>query len=254
MLRTGILIVGEACRSSSIKLAVIVFFIAVGTSSSRYGQLVSVYAGSDSGVGAAAAIVFFAYIGFERRLRETQNPQRDLPIGIFPSLGVCTFALCVAAVLRHRPGAVFSHRHPCTGGRRTARSRLQVGAAIVAVGAVAGITSVLVARCWGQGTRPCFSPRWPARSLAVSHTTEISHAAPCHLPHRHSRGHHGGLSPISEAADMTNMGTSSLPSSSSVGSSCSSVYQPNHPRPFRMPLVHARVGRPCLPGLDVFLP
>ena len=56
-----------------------------------------------SGVMAAAAVVFFAYIGFDAvstTAEEAKNPQRDLPIGIIASLVVCTVLyLAVAAVL-----------------------------------------------------------------------------------------------------------------------------------------------------------
>ena len=55
-----------------------------------------------SGIIRAAAIVFFAYIGFDAvstAAQETKNPRRDMPIGILGSLAVCTvlyilFALC----------------------------------------------------------------------------------------------------------------------------------------------------------------
>ena len=53
---------------------------------------------------AAAAVVFFAYIGFDAvstTAEEAKNPRRDLPIGIIASLVVCTLLyLAVAAVLR----------------------------------------------------------------------------------------------------------------------------------------------------------
>jgi basic amino acid/polyamine antiporter, APA family len=46
-----------------------------------------------SGIFTGAALVFFAYIGFDivaTAAEETKNPQRDMPIGIFASLGICT--------------------------------------------------------------------------------------------------------------------------------------------------------------------
>ena len=55
------------------------------------------------GIGAAAAYIFFAYIGFDAvstAAQETKNPQRDLPIGIISSLAICTLLyIGVAAVL-----------------------------------------------------------------------------------------------------------------------------------------------------------
>src|ERR1041384_5290792 len=54
------------------------------------------------GTFAAAAVVFFAYIGFDAVstvAEETKNPARDLPIGILASLIICTvFYVVVAAV------------------------------------------------------------------------------------------------------------------------------------------------------------
>ena len=56
-----------------------------------------------SGIGAGAAYIFFAYIGFDAvstTAQEAKNPQRDLPIGIIVSLVVCTILyILVAAVL-----------------------------------------------------------------------------------------------------------------------------------------------------------
>ena len=46
-----------------------------------------------SGIFTGAALVFFAYIGFDivaTAAEETRNPQRDMPIGILASLGICT--------------------------------------------------------------------------------------------------------------------------------------------------------------------
>ena len=56
-----------------------------------------------SGIGAGAAYIFFAYIGFDAvstTAQEAKNPQRDLPIGIIASLLICTaLYIAVAAVL-----------------------------------------------------------------------------------------------------------------------------------------------------------
>src|SRR5439155_4121737 len=55
-----------------------------------------------SGVQAGAAIVFFAYIGFDAVstvAEETRNPSRDLPIGIIGSLIICTLIYIIVAVV-----------------------------------------------------------------------------------------------------------------------------------------------------------
>ncbi len=63
-----------------------------------------------SGIGAGAAYIFFAYIGFDAvstTAQEAKNPQRDLPIGIIASPPICTVLyIAVAAVLTGMvPGA-----------------------------------------------------------------------------------------------------------------------------------------------------
>jgi APA family basic amino acid/polyamine antiporter len=54
------------------------------------------------GIFTGAALVFFAYIGFDivaTTSEEARNPQRDLPIGIFASLGICTLLYILASVV-----------------------------------------------------------------------------------------------------------------------------------------------------------
>jgi hypothetical protein len=106
-----------------------------------------------AGVGAAAAIVFFAYIGFDAistTAEEAKNPQRDLPIGIIASLSICTVLyIAVAAVLTGLvPVAQIDIHAPVADA--LSKVGFKWGAAIVAIGAVAGITSVLVVMMLGQ--------------------------------------------------------------------------------------------------------
>src|SRR5712664_4020861 len=109
LLVTIILVIGikESARATGIivclKLAVILFFIAVGTPAVNTENWTPFMPQGFAGVGAAAAIVFFAYIGFDAistTAEEAKNPQRDLPIGIIASLSICTLLyIGVAAVL-----------------------------------------------------------------------------------------------------------------------------------------------------------
>ena len=140
------------CGIVLVKLTVIVFFIAVGSSSVDTANWSPFMPFGFAGVGAAAAIVFFAYIGFDAvstTAEEAKNPQRDLPIGIFASLAVCTLLyITVAAVLT---GLVpFSNRHPRTRSRRASRGRIQVGRRARGRWGSGGITSVLVVMMLGQ--------------------------------------------------------------------------------------------------------
>ncbi len=108
-----------------------------------------------SGIMLGAAIVFFAYIGFDSistHAEEARNPQRDVPIGILISLLLCTVLyMAVAAVIT---GMVPypRDRHQCADrrglrpeGRRTEHSLVLRGATVlIAAGGLAGMTSVLL--------------------------------------------------------------------------------------------------------------
>lgn len=85
-----------------IKIVVLTFFIVVGCYWIKPENWTPFAPNGWSGISAGAAIVFFAYIGFDAvstAAEETRNPRRDLPIGIIASLVICTiFYVVVAAV------------------------------------------------------------------------------------------------------------------------------------------------------------
>jgi APA family basic amino acid/polyamine antiporter len=107
-----------------------------------------------SGIMAGAALVFFAYIGFDAistHSEEARRPQRDVPFGILASLAVCTVLyLAVSAVLTGiQP---YPEIDPDAGvavafkelARRESSPALKVSAGLIAAGALAGITSVIL--------------------------------------------------------------------------------------------------------------
>src|SRR3954453_13494536 len=110
---TAILVVGikESAKFNAtivaIKVAVVLFVIIVGikyVNTANWGHDWSSFAPYGfSGIGAGAAYIFFAYIGFDAvstTAQEAKNPQRDLPIGIIASLVVCTLLyIAVASIL-----------------------------------------------------------------------------------------------------------------------------------------------------------
>ncbi|MEQ1354380.1 MAG: amino acid permease, partial [Candidatus Acidiferrum sp.] len=153
---TAILVVGikESARFNAtivvIKVAVVLFVIALGSryiSTANWGMDWHSFAPMGfSGIGAGAAYIFFAYIGFDAvstTAQEAKNPQRDLPIGIIVSLLVCTVLyIAVAGVLT---GMV--HWQDINIEAPIARAFLDRGLStashIITLGALAGLTSVM---------------------------------------------------------------------------------------------------------------
>lgn len=176
---TALLVIGvrESARFNAvmvaIKLAAVLFFIAAGASFVKPENWSPFMPYGFSGVMAAAAVVFFAYIGFDAvstTAEEAKNPQRDLPIGIIASLVICTLLyLIVAAVLsgivpvtEYRssvsslPGVASAAPEEVTKflnapvGYALAVINQDWAAGLVSAGAVAGITSVLLVMLMSQ--------------------------------------------------------------------------------------------------------
>jgi APA family basic amino acid/polyamine antiporter len=109
--------------------------------------------GEPLGMFAGAAIIFFAYIGFDSvstHAEEAKNPSRDVPIGIITSLVVCTvFYILVSAVLTGMvPYQEISVEAPVVDAFR--QHGLTAAQYLVAAGALAGITSVLLVMMLSQ--------------------------------------------------------------------------------------------------------
>jgi basic amino acid/polyamine antiporter, APA family len=108
-----------------------------------------------SGILRGAAVVFFAYIGFDAvstAAQETRNPQRNMPIGILLSLGICTVLyILVALVLT---GIVRFDRlnvpDPIAVGLDAAGPALLWLRPIVKMGAIAGLSSVILVQILAQ--------------------------------------------------------------------------------------------------------
>src|SRR6202163_4311075 len=166
---TAILAIGikESARFNStivvIKVSVVLFVIGVGikyVNTANWGGDWHTFAPMGfSGIGAGAAYIFFAYIGFDAvstTAQEAKNPQRDLPIGIIASLVVCTVLyILVAAVLTGMvPWREVNIEAPIA---RAFLDRGLTGAShIITLGALAGLTSVMLVMLLGQ-TRVLYS-------------------------------------------------------------------------------------------------
>ena len=157
----------------AIKGAAILFFIAAGVTFVRPENWTPFAPFGWSGIMTAAAVVFFAYIGFDAvstTAEEAKNPRRDLPIGIIASLVICTLLyLAVSAILagivpvvEYRSNAQslpgFPTADPSTVtlflNAPVAYALSVIGqdwaAYLVSAGAVAGITSVLLVMLMSQ--------------------------------------------------------------------------------------------------------
>ncbi len=266
LLVTIILVVGikESARATDIivmiKIAAILLFLAVGLSSVEPANWTPFMPYGFEGVGAAAAIVFFAYIGFDAvstTAEEARNPQRDLPIGIIASLAICTVLyVAVAAVLTGMvPHTKIDIHAPVAEAMRLAGFRW--GAAIVAAGALAGITSVLVVMMIGQirvffaMSRDRLLGPWIAKvhpRFGTPHRATILTGVSIAIM--------AALVPIGEAADMTNIGTLFAFALVCGGVVVLRKTRPELHRPFRvplMPVIPVLAMAACV-GLMAFLP
>ena len=194
-----------------------------------------------SGIAAGAAIVFFAYIGFDAvatSAEECKNPARDLPIGIIGSLVVCTaLYVIVAGVLTGVvPYTELNNPEPVAFALRYIGYNL--GSAVVGVGAIAGITTVLLVLLYGQ-----------ARIFFAMSRDGMVPARVCKI---HKRYHTpyivtvlgaifvsliAGFAPIGLIAEMANIGTLSAFLVAAIGVMVLRVTKPDVPRAFRCPLV-----------------
>jgi len=155
---TALLIYGirESARTNStivvIKLAVVVFVIAFGAFMVHPSNWHPFLPSGFGGVMSGAAIVFFAFIGFDAvstTAEEAKNPQRDMPIGIIASLIICTvlYVLMAAVITGMRLYTTYLGDPAAVA---TAFAGHRLAQALISAGALAGITSVLLVFQLGQ--------------------------------------------------------------------------------------------------------
>jgi len=232
-----------------IKLAVILFFIVVGFGHVNPANWSPFLPFGPGGIFRGAAIIFFAYIGFDQvstSAEEARNPAKDLPLGILLSLGVCTLLyIVVTAILtgivsytQLNVASPVSHALLLIG--------LKGSASIISVGAICGLTTVLLVLLYGQ-SRIFFSM---ARDGLLP--TMFSHVHPrFRTPYLSSLligivvALIAGLTPIDVVAELTNIGTLAAFVLVSAAILIMRRTQPDRPRGFRVPWV------PVLPILSM---
>jgi APA family basic amino acid/polyamine antiporter len=229
-----------------IKVAVVLFVIGLGAKYVHPGNW-----GMDwhsfapfgtSGIGEAAAYVFFAYIGFDAvstTAQEAKNPQRDLPIGMIASLLVCTVLyISVSAVLTGMvPWQSVNIEAPLA--RAFLDRGLTFASDVIVVGALAGLTSVMLVMLLGQ-TRVLYAMAsdglLPKKFFAEVHPR-------FRTPFRNTflvgalAGIVGALTPIDDIGKMVNIGTLLAFVIVCIAVMVLRRTEPTKERPFRTPWV-----------------
>ena len=194
-----------------------------------------------SGVVSGAAIVFFAYIGFDAvatTAEECRNAARDLPVGIIGSLFICTllYAVVAAVLTGVVPYSMLDTAEPVAFALR--HIGYNVGSAIVAVGAICGITTVLLVLLYGQ-SRIFFA--MSRDGMVPANVCKIHRRF--HTPYRVTIlgaifvSVIAGVFPIGMIAEMANIGTLSAFLIASVGVMVLRKTEPDLKRNFKCPAV-----------------
>ncbi|WGG48234.1 amino acid permease [Rugamonas sp. DEMB1] len=144
----------------AIKVSVVILFIVVGAGHVEPANWKPFMPFGMNGVMSAAALVFFAFIGFDAvtsAAEEVKRPERDLPIGIIGSLAVCTvlYVLVSAIMTGIVPFQKFAGvDHPISLALQYANEGWFAG--FVDLGAILGMTTVILVMAYGQ-TRVIFA-------------------------------------------------------------------------------------------------
>lgn len=234
-----------------VKLAAIALFILVGALRLDPGLWSPFLPFGLRGVINGAAIVFFAYIGFDAvatAAEEVRDPGRDLPLGILGSLGIssllyATVALVLTGLVSYRLLNV-----PSPLGFALLQAGLPWAASVISVGALTGLGSVILVSIFAQ-SRVFFA-------MARDGLLPFKMAA---LHKRYQTPYQiiaitallvalvGGFLPIGLVAELANIGTLAAFILVSAGVIILRYKQPGLKRPFRVPLF------PFLPLVSAFL-
>jgi APA family basic amino acid/polyamine antiporter len=259
---TALLVVGirESASTNSVivalKLVVIVFVIAAGAGYVQPANWNPFAPYGWSGVMRGGAVVFFAYIGFDAvttAAEESRRPERDMPIGILGSLAICTLLyLAVSAVLTGMvPLSEIDKTAPLAAAFR-ARGR-DFAAGLISVGAIVGLTSVLLVLLLGQsriffamsrdGLLPPLFSR-VHRRFKTPHLSTILVGAFVAL--------FAGFFPLELIAELVSIGTLFAFVLVSIGVVVMRRIAPDQHRSFRCPAADLDLGRGRLPWIPFF--
>ena len=222
-----------------VKLVALALFIGVGLTALDTSNYTPFAPNGFTGVHQGAAIVFFAYIGFDAistAAEETRNPQRNLPIGILGGLAVCTLIYIVVGVVLTGmvPYDQLGVADPLS--RALELAGFSGVGWLVALGAAASMTAVLLVFQYGQPrifyamARDGLLPAWAARvdpKTRVPWATTLVTGVLVALASL--------LGDAAETYDLTNIGTLFAFAIVCAGVLVLRIVEPNRPRPFRVP-------------------
>ncbi len=135
------------------KLSVIFLFLIIATPMVKLENWSNFAPFGISGIFIGAATVFYAYIGFDAvatAAEECKNPKRDLPIGIIASAVICAILYISVALVLTGISHYTTLDNPEPLARALRENGNNIGSALVATGALAGITSVLLILIYSQ--------------------------------------------------------------------------------------------------------
>jgi APA family basic amino acid/polyamine antiporter len=246
---TGLLVYGvkESVRANNImvliKLLVLALFVVVGVQHIDPANYVPFAPNGWTGIHQGAAIVFFAYIGFDAistAAEETKDPQKNMPIGIIGGLAICTLIYVIVGWVATGIVPYQELRAADPLARALQVAGLTKVSWIVSAGAVVALTAVLLVFQYGQPrifmamARDGLLPQWAAKIHPKYRTPVTSTLV---------TGCIVGLGALvadeNEIYDLTNSGTLAAFAIVCLGVLMLRIREPERPRPFRVPMVGA---------------
>ena len=237
--------VRESARANAavvvIKLLVLGLFVGLGSFHIDTANFHPFAPNGWAGIHQGAAVVFFAYIGFDAistAAEETKNPQRNMPIGILGGLAVCTVIYVVVGIVATGLVPYQQLRAADPLARALELAGLPTASLIVAFGAVMSLTAVLLVFQYGQPrillamARDGLLPSWASRIHHKYRTPHITTVATGIFVAVFSL-----VMDENEIYDLTNIGTLTAFAIVCIGVLVLRIRRPDLPRPFRVPFV-----------------
>lgn len=232
-----------------VKLAVVVLFIAVGVWYVEPANWTPFMPFGFSGVATGAAVVVFAYFGFDAvstAAEEVKNPQRNLPIGIISALVICTILYIVVSLILTGivPFHLLNVKDPVAFALQFIGQDWAAG--FISLGAIVGITTVLIVMMFGQ-TRLFYA--MSRDGLLPKSLAKINSKTRVPLTSTWVTGIlvalFAGFVPLDKLAELTSIGTLFAFATVSLGVAVLRKTQPELKRGFKTPWV------PLIPALAV---